>query len=144
MSPVERTAPLSKSVSVYQPIFRGFLEFKDGTRYLESDWVSEHTADSKMGYGKLFVQEPDSVQVYSEEPTLDWFPSESWTKSEMGVIAKYVHNRMCRDFEASIPLACSKEDRKYLRGHAAMTRMVDKAMLLKANQQLRDEDSQER
>jgi len=140
MNPVERISRLPRSVSVYQPIFRGFLDLDNGKQYLANEWVSEHTADATKGHGTLFIQRADSVEAYGAEPSVDWICTEKWSKSEMGLIAEHVHNRMRRDFEVSIRLVSSKEGRKQLRTDAVMVKQVDKAMLLSARQHLRDLD----
>ncbi len=137
MNPVERGAPLPKIVALYQPIFRSFFDLEDGEKFLANDWVREHTANVEAGYGKLFLQRRDSVQIYPNEECSDWIPSESWTNLEIqNRLPGYVHERIRRDFENAIQLASSREDRKKMRRNARMARMVDHAMLLKANEAL--------
>ena len=97
MSPVERGTPLPKANSFYQPIFRSFLEVEDSERFLANNWVREHTAHMRSGYGKIFFQKRDSVQVYPDIESLDWIPSEAWKTrldEELAVEAYCIRNRI--------------------------------------------------
>lgn len=135
MNPVERGTPLPKIVALYQPVFRSLLEVEDSEKFLASDWIRERTADIKTGYGNLFLQKRDSVQIYPDKESSDWIPSESWQKGNIqSQLPQYVHDRIRKDYEGSISLASSAVHRKQMRGYAAMTRIVDHAMLLKANE----------
>ena len=110
MNPVERGTPLPSIVALYQPIFRSFFDLQDGEKFLENDWVREHTANVGMGYGKLFLQNPNSVQIYPDKECSDWIPSERSKNLEVQHrLPAYVHERIRRDFESSIPLAKSVE-----------------------------------
>lgn len=148
MNPVERGALLPRSVAFYQPIFRLFCEREDSAEFLANDWVRERIANIGIGYGKLFLQKSDSVQIYPDEESYDWVPSDSWKKSDIQCrFAEHVYGRIRRDYENAIGLASSKEDRKQMRRQSAMTRMVDHVMLLKANEVMgrikRDADRKE-
>ena len=133
MNPVERRPPLPNAVTLYQPIFRGILESEEPERFVTGEWVKQHTAETGIGHGKLFVQKPKSIEIYPDKDSSDWIPLGAWPKAEITTqLPDYVHERIRRDFENAIPLACSKEDRKDMRKHALLTRMVDRAMLLKA------------
>jgi hypothetical protein len=130
MNSVERVAPLPKSVALYQPIFRMFRDREDGAKFLANDWVKERTANFEAGYGKLFQQKHDSVQVYPHDESSDWVPADSWKKGEVQhKLPEYNYGRIRRDYENAIGLASSKEDRKHLRAEGVMAGMVDKAIL---------------
>jgi hypothetical protein len=132
MNPVERVAPLPKSVALYQPIFRMFRDREDGAKFLANDWVRERTANFEAGYGKVFRQKHDSVQIYPDEESSDWVPGDSWKKGEVRQrLPEYIYGRIRRDYENAIGLASSKEDRKHLRTEGAKAGMVDRAMLTK-------------
>lgn len=131
MRPVERMAPLPRSAALYQPIFRSFCDREDGAEFLANDWVRERTAKMGVGYGKLFLQKLDSVQIYPDKASPDWIPSDTWKMSETPYrLGEYVLGRLCRDYEGAIGLASSKEDRKHLRREGRMAKMLDQTMLL--------------
>jgi hypothetical protein len=130
MNPVERIASLPRAVALYQPIFRLFCEREDRAEFLENDWVRERTANIGIGYGKLFQQKSDSVQIYPDEESSNWVPSDSWKKSDTPLrLAEHVCGRIRREYENAIRLTSSKELRQQMRRQAAMTGMVDHAML---------------
>lgn len=124
-------------VALYQPIFRSFFDLEDGEKFLANDWVREHTSNLETGYGKLFLQKRDSVEIYPDTACSDWIPSEGWKNLEIqNRLPRYVHERIRRDFENAIHLASSGDSRKKMRRNAKMARMVDHAMLLKAHEAL--------
>jgi hypothetical protein len=128
MNPVERIAPLPRAVALYQPIFRLFCERADSAEFLANDWVRERTANIGIGYGKLFLQKSDSVQIYPDEESHNWIPSDSWKKAGiLRRLAEHVYGRIRREYENAIRLTTSKEERKKMQ--ATMAGMVDRAML---------------
>jgi hypothetical protein len=134
MNPVERRAALPRSSALYQPIFQSFNRLEGGEKFVASDWVRERSADVRIGYGKLFQQKPDSVQIYPDEKSSDWIPLGTWKKWEvMTRLPEYAYNRIRGDYERGISLASSKEDRKHMRKQGQMTKRLDQAMLRKAN-----------
>jgi len=135
MNRVERSTPLQKVVALYQPIFRSFLEYEGGERFLANDWVKQNSTDVGAGYGKLFLQKRESVEVYPDAPSSDWVPSDSWKKSELLLnLPQYVFDRIHEDAQNAIGLTSTAKDRKALRSQVAGTGMVDKAMLRKSNE----------
>jgi len=134
MYPVERSASLPDIVSLYQPVFRSLLE-NDASEYLKNDWVATHTADPERGYGKLFLQSDDSVGVYPDDKSLDWIPSRLWKTWEMvDRVPEYIYGRLAKEFERAISLTSNKDHRKYMRREAAMTNMLDRAVLQKVKE----------
>lgn len=130
MYPVERSPSLPNTASLYQPVFRAFLESDNAKKYLETDWVSTHTADSQRGYGKLFLQKDGSVRLYPDDASSDWIPSVTWKTWEMVKrVTEYVYGHLSEAFEGAITISSNKEQRKEMRRQAAMLKMVDRAML---------------
>jgi hypothetical protein len=133
MTPVERRGQLPNTVSLYQPVFYAFREMGVGEQFLASGWVRGHTADVKLGYGKLFLQKHGSTQIFPDEASLDWIPSRSWSTREiMGRLPRYVHQRIHHDLDKGVGLTSSKKCRKQLRIQVALTTRVDRAILRKA------------
>ena len=79
---VERRPPLPRSASIYQPVFRSFVDSKE-EQYLESKWLEARTANRGLGYGKLFLQRQNSVQMYPDEASDLWVPTETWSGREV-------------------------------------------------------------
>jgi hypothetical protein len=135
MNPVERRAQLPNSVSLYQPVFYSFHEIEGGEEFLETDWVRDHTANSKLGYGKLFIQKQGSVQGFPDETSLEWIPSAHWRRREvLDYMPRYVHRHIHQDPDKAVELTSSQKSRKELRIQVSMTTMVDRAILRKARQ----------
>jgi hypothetical protein len=132
MYPVERSSLLPRSVSLYQPVFRAFLESGSVGEYLDSEWVTRHTADSGKCYGKLFLQRDGSVRVYPDGSSFDWIPSEPWKTGEIVKRAlEHVYGRLSEDFERAIAISSGKDNRKHMRRQAVMIKMMDNAILRK-------------
>lgn len=142
MYPVERVPRLPNVVSIYQPVFRTFLESDDGEEFLQDEWVRTHTANFDKGYGKLFLQN-DSVGLYPEGESSAWIPSQSWKIWELlDRVPEYIFRRLRHNFEAGIATISSAEERKRMRKLAVMAKMVDRAMLRRNHEQtaqIRDE-----
>jgi hypothetical protein len=134
MYPVERSASLPDIVSLYQPVYRSLLE-NDASEYLQNNWVATHTADPQRGYGKLFLQSDDSVGVYPDGKSSDWIPSRSWKTWEMvDRVPECIYGRLAKEFERAISISSNKDHRKHMRQQAAMTNMVDRAVLQKVKE----------
>jgi hypothetical protein len=132
MNPVERIALLPRTATLYQPIFRTFCE-RGGEEFLGSDWIRERTADAEFGYGKLFLQKPESVQIYPDEESSDWVPSDAWKNSEVPrQLPTHIFDRIRREYENSIALAPAQKDRKQIRREGMIARKLDRAMLRNA------------
>ena len=129
MIPLERRLPLPRSVSIYQPVFRAFIDLKE-EQFLQSEWVKARTANGELGYGRLFLQRENSVQMYPEEASGLWVPVETWngidTLRELGV---YVHRRIHEDCSNGPRLATSTPQRKRMRMHGALAKMADRSLL---------------
>ena len=130
MFPVERRRlPLPRSSLIYQPVFRAFLDL-DERQFLESEWVKARTADRDSGYGKLFLQNQNSVQMYPEETSKLWVPPETWNSSDiLRELPIYVHRRIREDYLNGLGLVASKPQRKEMRRTGVMANMVDRALL---------------
>jgi hypothetical protein len=138
MYPVERRPLLPKSVALYQPVFRVLLESDSAKEYVETEYVSTHTVDFRKGYGKLFVQKEGAVRLYPDGNSSDWEPSESWATWEMiERVPDYVYESLSRDFENAIDISSNRGSRKEMRQQAAMTSMLDRAMLRKMREAAR-------
>jgi hypothetical protein len=136
MHPVERAPELPNVVSIYQPVFRTFVDSDDGKEFLENDWVRKHTADFAKGYGKLFLQDADSVRLYPEGDSSAWIPSQSWKIWEvLSRVSEYIFSRLCHAFEAGIGITSSAEQRKHMRRQAVMVKTMDRAILQKIREQ---------
>ena len=132
MYPVERRPLLPKSVALYQPVFRVFLEPVSPRQYIETEYVSTHAVDLQKGYGKLFVQKEGAVRLYPDGKSSDWEPSESWKTWEIiERVPEYIYQFLSKDFENAIDLSSSRDRRKEMRQQAATTSMLDRAMLRK-------------
>ncbi|MBZ5667545.1 MAG: hypothetical protein LAO30_23470 [Acidobacteriia bacterium] len=135
MNPVERIATLPRTVSLYQPVFRAFRERENSEKYLGGDWIKQRTADAANGYGKLFVQKSDSVQIYPDNASTDWAPAELWNKKEVSYrLGEHIFDRIRRNYENSIGLAPTQDERRHLRREGVMARMLDLAMLSNASE----------
>jgi hypothetical protein len=133
MSPVERTPLFPHSTTLYQPIFRSFCGLENSAQFLAHDWVKERTAHSELGLGKLFLQKADSVEMYPDQESADWIPRDTCKMSEIpSRLGEYVFSRIRKDYEASIGLGPTNEDRKHLRREGVMARILDHALLFKA------------
>lgn len=134
MVPVERSAQLPKSVSLYQPVFWSLLDGNE--EYLASDWVTDHTADLGRGHGKLFIQKDRAVEVYSEDRSTTWIPTAKWKPWEMiDQVPKYIYGRLRGDFIRTISLGATGRVRKHLRKQAAMLSRMDAALLRRIREQ---------
>jgi len=130
MHPVERIALLPRTVNLYQPIFRTFYGNENSEQYVGSDWIKQRTVDWAVGYGKLFLQKAGAVEVYPDEESSDWIPADAWKKEELPYrISEHVLERIRRDYENSIDLAPTQEERKHLRRKGVMARRLDRALL---------------
>jgi hypothetical protein len=136
--PVERGEVLPKTVALYQPIFRNFLELENASELLEREYVKKHTADLRLGYGNVFVEKPQEVRLYPHTETLDWLPPEGWKLTDLLRMPEIVQLRLHRDFQNDIHLAISPEQRKAMRKASAVTSRVDRAIVKKAKKYIRD------
>ena len=132
MTPVERRGQLPKTVSLYQPVFYAFREMEDGEQFLASGWVRGHTADVKLGCGKLFLQNMARLKFFLMKHPWNWIPSRWSTREIMGCLPRYVHQRIHHDLDKVVWLTSSKKCRKQLRIQVALTTRVDRAILWKA------------
>lgn len=138
MYPVERRQVLPKSVALYQPVFRVLLGSDSAKKYLETEYVITHTADSYKGYGKLFVQRSGSVSLYPHGNSSEWIPSESWKTQEMVErIPEYVYQFLSKDLKNAINITSSQDARRQIRQQAHMTSMLDRAVLHKMREAAR-------
>lgn len=141
MHPIERRPQLPSSISIYQPVFRMFLDLKQ-EEFLQSDWVKAHVANRKLGYGKLFLQERDSVHAYPDGPSGIWVPPETKIGREvLGEVPIYVHRRIQEDYMNGVRLVTSKQSRKEMRVMGNLANMVDRAILKNAKESLRELES---
>lgn len=130
MCPVERISHPHDITLIYQRVFRTFLEADDVEQYLANDWLTEHTTDFERGFGKLFVQKHGSVITYPADTSVDWLPTKAWKTWELvRLLPAYIYGRLRRDYEDSIALYSSKDDRKHTRQQAIMARRFDDVML---------------
>jgi hypothetical protein len=98
MIPIERRLPVPRSISIYQPIVRAFIDAKQDN-FLQNEWLKTRTADPDLGYGKLFLQQHDSVQMYPDEASRLWIPSETWNRTDLlRELPVYVHRRIHEDY----------------------------------------------
>ena len=135
MYPVERGRLLPNAAHLYQPVFRQFLETANGKPFLETDWVTAHTADFERGYGRLFLQKEGSVRLYPDGESSDWIPSETWQMWDaVNDLPEYIYQRLYDDFVSVIPITSSKNYRKHMRQQATMLRMMDRALVLKSRE----------
>lgn len=129
MTPVERRLPVPRSVSIYQPIFRAFIDAKHD-EFLQGEWLKARIADRELGYGRLFVQRRNLVQMYPEGASELWVPPETWHRSDvLGKLSVYVHRRIHEDYMDGLRLVRSKQQRKEMRITGTFANMVDRALL---------------
>ena len=138
MRPVNRELNVLRASTLYQPIFRNLLAFQDANRLLASEWVREHAEDLAAGQGKLFMETSESVELYPDEPTLKWIPSGSWDMLEVMRMPCRVQGYIHRNYQKSIPLFSSKEERKQVRIQATMTGRLDRAVLRISERRIRE------
>jgi hypothetical protein len=138
MVPVERAPQLRRSVSIYQPVFRPFLDYEQGEEFLESDWLKRYTANREMGYGKLFIQQRDSVCVYPDGRSPAWIPAENWTQPEvLQGVSDYVYRRIHADYGRGVQLASSQQLRKEMRLQRSLAKMADGAVMRNLDKSIR-------
>jgi hypothetical protein len=140
MKPVERGLALPNTVALYQPIFRNFLDLDDADQLLGNEYVRKHTADLRLGYGKVFVETPQNVKLYPSIETLDWLPSEAWEIADLLRTPEIVQTQLHRDFQKDIRLVASPQQRKEMRKASAMTSMVDRAIVKKTRKYVRSSE----
>jgi hypothetical protein len=136
LHPIERFHSLPDVVSLYQPVYRACLESGSAKEYWKTDWVSAHSADLQRGLGKLFLQKDGSVRPYPDAPSLDWVPSRQWKAWEIvHRVPKHIYERLSESFEFAISISSNKDQRKHMRGQAAMIKAVDRMVLRSATEE---------
>jgi hypothetical protein len=136
MNPIERRPQLPRSISIYQPVFRMFVD-ADQEEFLQSDWLKAHTANRELGYGKLFLQDQDSVQAYPDGTSAAWVPQEAMAGREvLREVPMYVHRRIREDYMNGVRLVSSKQSRKEMRLFGNLANMVDRAVLKNTKESL--------
>jgi hypothetical protein len=139
MLPIERRPTITPSVSIYQPVFRWFVDQKHD-EFLEGQWLAARTANRDSGYGKLFLEHQNSVEMYPQAASDLWVPAGVWTRYEaLRDLPAYIHRRIYDDYQKGLRLVKSKQKRKEMRNGGIMANMLDRALLKNASESLKKE-----